>query len=67
VPTKNNFNKIALKIDGPIFDRNLGRLNFGYVILEDIVANQWLAKFPDKVIIVSPEEVATVYGNSQKK
>ena len=67
MPAKNNFNKIALKVDGPIFDRHLGRLDFGYVILDAIIADQWLARFPDKTIVVTPEEVAAAYGNSQKK
>lgn len=69
MPAKNkeNFNKIALKVEGPIFDRHLGRLDFGYVILDKDVADQWINKFPDKAIEVTPQEVAAVYGNHQEK
>lgn len=56
------FDKVALRVDGPLFDRALGRLEFGYVILDRATADQWIAKFSDKVVEVSPEEVAAVYG-----
>jgi hypothetical protein len=64
VPTKNTFNKTALRVEGPIFDRNLGRLEFGYVILEKEIADQWLIRFPDKIKEVTPQEVAAVYGKN---
>lgn len=56
------FDKIALRVNGPLFDRELGRLEFGYVILDRATADRWLAKFSDKVVEVTPEEVAAVYG-----
>lgn len=56
------FDKVALKVDGPLFDRALGRLEFGYVILDRATADQWITKFSDKIVEVSPEEVAAVYG-----
>lgn len=59
-----NFDKVALKVDGPLFDRALGRLEFGYVILDRATADQWLAKFSDKVREVTPQEVASVYGSN---
>lgn len=44
-----------------LFDKELGRLNGGYNILEKKDANAWIKKFP-KIRIASPEEVAVVYG-----
>lgn len=65
MPAKNNnFNKIALRVEGPIFDKNLGKLEFGYVILDKEVADQWLYKFPDKTKQVTPQEVAAIYGSN---
>lgn len=64
MPTKNTFNKTALRVEGPIFDKILGRLEFGYVILDKDVADQWLIRFPDKTKEVTPQEVAAVYGEN---
>ena len=64
MPAKNTFNKKALRVEGPIFDKILGRLEFGYVILDKDVADQWLIKFPDKTTEVTPQEVAAVYGEN---
>lgn len=64
---KKNFDKVALRVDGPIFDKNLGRLDFGYAILDESVADQWINKFSDKVKIITPEELASAYGTIKKK
>jgi hypothetical protein len=64
MPSKKTFNKVALRVEGPIFDKNLGKLEFGYVILEKDVADQWILKFPDKVKEVIPQEVAAIYGTN---
>jgi hypothetical protein len=56
------FDKVALKVNGKVFDRALGTLEFGYVILDRATADQWLNKFSDKITEVTPEEVAAVYG-----
>jgi ATP-dependent RNA circularization protein (DNA/RNA ligase family) len=44
-----------------LFDKELGRLENGYNILEKKDADIWISKFP-KIRIASPEEVAVVYG-----
>ena len=64
MPSKKTFNKVALRVEGPIFDKNLGKLEFGYAILEKDVAHQWILKFPDKVKEVIPQEVAAAYGTN---
>lgn len=64
MPTKNTFSKTALRVEGPIFDKILGRLDFGYVILDKNIADQWLIRFPDKVKEVTPQEVAAVYSKN---
>jgi hypothetical protein len=60
--TKSEYTKVALKAEGNLFDRNLGKIECGYVILEKDIAEQWIDKFPDKARIVTPEEVAAVFG-----
>jgi hypothetical protein len=59
---KENFDKVALRVDGKVFDKALGTLEFGYVILDRATADQWLNRFSDKITEVTPEEVAAVYG-----
>lgn len=44
-----------------VSDKELGRLESGYNILEKKDADLWIKKFP-KIRIASPEEVAVVYG-----
>jgi hypothetical protein len=64
---KEKFNKVAVRVNGPLFDRTLGRLDFGYAVLDEDIASQWINRFSDKVTIITPEELASVYGNSKKK
>lgn len=53
---------VALFIENAsLFDRELGRLQNGYNILEKKDADLWIKKFPN-IRIASPEEVAVAYG-----
>lgn len=53
---------VAVYVDNAsLFDKELGRLNNGYNILEKKDADAWIDKFP-KIRVASPEEVAVVYG-----
>lgn len=52
---------VGVRADSPVFDSRIGRLEKGYHVIDESVADLW-ESVTDKVVRVTPQEIAMAYG-----
>ena len=52
---------VGVRVDSPVFSSSIGRLDKGYHILDESVAESW-ESVTEKVVRVTPQEIAMAYG-----